>query len=767
MDKETLSNYGWIVILVLILSVLLALATPFGNFVAEGFKAVYTGLFDTSNNAIGIIIPGAEPHEPNTLYYYQPYKFDFDDTNSAEVIFHEDGAVDIYYKEDGYEWGEVYYPGDGATYGEGTVEFVGGLYDISEDGTQLLFEGNVVATMIPTPIHPLYMNTDYIEPDGEWEYVLSFNADGSGVYKEYYQGEEDYSWDIATGVFKYFDEHFEEHYYDDYDGQTYIERQAVYPNGTKIISYGNVYVLACTHPETEIRNKTDNYTGDTYCKVCNKLLEKGEYTGDLRFGLYQPGAISKYEAEGEDAIADMFMMSWEDLVSNGIIEIVNGQILHKEPEGPAPCSLEDDMDILDSTECGIYGDLIIPVDGSITGIMEEGFRSCGTITGIYMPDNITYIGPAAFCGCSSLNKVRIGNNVSTISEYAFAYSYNLNNINIPQNIKTIEDRAFDGTSLTTVTIPQGITNIGTAVFANCEHLASISVSSSNTRYHVVQGCLVDKNTKSIIASTLNASIPSNSSVVTIIGDSAFEGNHGLGTVTIPNNIVSIGTRAFENSSISKVVIPSTITKLSDYMFSDCYNIVNTGTVGSGASIEIPNSVTEIGQDVFSHSWKLTSVNLPNSVKTIGASAFAYCSNLEKVIIPNSVTSIGDSIFRECRKLSDVTLSTELTSIPTAAFIFCYALEEITIPEKVTTIGGSAFSNCTALKSITIPKNVTYMGTGAFYWCRAMTEAHFEVTTGWGKTVYHDGSNWSAIDVSSPTQAAKTITNAQWQYIIRK
>ena len=58
MDKETLSNYGWIVILVLILSVLLALATPFGNFVAEGFKAAYVGLFSTGENALGIIIPG-------------------------------------------------------------------------------------------------------------------------------------------------------------------------------------------------------------------------------------------------------------------------------------------------------------------------------------------------------------------------------------------------------------------------------------------------------------------------------------------------------------------------------------------------------------------------------------------------------------------------------------------------------------------------------------------------------------------------------------
>ena len=56
MDKETLSNYGWIVILVLILSVLLALASPFGLFVADGFKAAYTGLFDVENKAMDVVM---------------------------------------------------------------------------------------------------------------------------------------------------------------------------------------------------------------------------------------------------------------------------------------------------------------------------------------------------------------------------------------------------------------------------------------------------------------------------------------------------------------------------------------------------------------------------------------------------------------------------------------------------------------------------------------------------------------------------------------
>ena len=55
MDKETLSNYGWITICVLVLAVMIALATPFGEFVGKGFKATYEGLSDTTNNALGVV----------------------------------------------------------------------------------------------------------------------------------------------------------------------------------------------------------------------------------------------------------------------------------------------------------------------------------------------------------------------------------------------------------------------------------------------------------------------------------------------------------------------------------------------------------------------------------------------------------------------------------------------------------------------------------------------------------------------------------------
>ena len=88
MDKETLSNYGWIVICVLVLSVMIALATPFGQFIANGIKSTTQGLFDISQKAgiiAGLNLPdqnfnntsnGENAEETNCgIKFYQPYRY--------------------------------------------------------------------------------------------------------------------------------------------------------------------------------------------------------------------------------------------------------------------------------------------------------------------------------------------------------------------------------------------------------------------------------------------------------------------------------------------------------------------------------------------------------------------------------------------------------------------------------------------------------------------------------------------------------------------
>ena len=71
MDKETLSNYGWVVICVLVLVVMIALATPFGNFIAQAVKGTTEALFGASQNALdtGLSATGVKVSVPDAIDY--------------------------------------------------------------------------------------------------------------------------------------------------------------------------------------------------------------------------------------------------------------------------------------------------------------------------------------------------------------------------------------------------------------------------------------------------------------------------------------------------------------------------------------------------------------------------------------------------------------------------------------------------------------------------------------------------------------------------
>lgn len=85
MDKNTLSHYGWIVVLILILSVLLALATPFGLFVARGFEATYVAFTMGDYEGLGNLIDEAGGNE-HTAVIIPPPEVDDGDKDPDEGI---------------------------------------------------------------------------------------------------------------------------------------------------------------------------------------------------------------------------------------------------------------------------------------------------------------------------------------------------------------------------------------------------------------------------------------------------------------------------------------------------------------------------------------------------------------------------------------------------------------------------------------------------------------------------------------------------------
>ena len=150
-----------------------------------------------------------------------------------------------------------------------------------------------------------------------------------------------------------------------------------------------------------------------------------------------------------------------------------------------------------------------------------------------------------------------------------------------------------------------------------------------------------------------------------------------------------------------VVIPSKI------------NGVPVETIGNTAfqnsavtSVTIPDSVTAIYSGAFANCSQLTNISIPNSVTFIGFSTFEHCTSLKSITLPSSLNSISEALFFGCSQLTTIHIPDSVPSIQSYAFYHCENLETIRIPVSVTSIGNNAFADCPSLMTVTYPGSKT-------------------------------------------------------------
>ena len=432
-------------------------------------------------------------------------------------------------------------------------------------------------------------------------------------------------------------------------------------------------------------------------------------------------------------------------------------------DGNATTITPSEVSVIDCDE-SLSGDIVIPsilsyegINYSVTSIGDYAFYYCRSLTSITIPNSVTSIGDYAFYYCSSLTSVTIHNSVTFIGNSAFRGCVNLTSVTIPNSVTSIGASAFEFCdSLTSVTcLAETAPSLGVYVFFSTPSTKTLTYPcgsdystwqsattwasvecidiyvdlGNSLTYFPLTFAIISEGERTMKVSDCDVSatdveIPArvmyNGKLYDVIsiGESAFwncnsfiSNCSSLTSVNIPNSVTSIGNHAFYNcSSLTSVTIPNSVTSIGNSAFGWCRSLT---------SVDIPNSVTSIGNSAFNNCDSLTSVTIPNSVTSIGNWSFAHCSSLTSVTIPNSVTSIGDNAFYGCRSLTSIDIPNSVTSIGNQAFEYCSSLTSIDIPNSVTSIGEWAFTRCSSLTSVTIPNSVTSIRDYTFYYCSGL------------------------------------------------
>ena len=391
-------------------------------------------------------------------------------------------------------------------------------------------------------------------------------------------------------------------------------------------------------------------------------------------------------------------------------------------------------------------------DGA-TCIGTHAFFECKSLTSVIIPDSVTSIGNNAFYGCSALTSITFPRYLTSIDAYTCYQCSSLADVIIPDSVTSIGTHAFARcSSLANVTIGNSVTSIGSQAFWQCSALTSV-ISLSSTPPMAQAGFLancpelekifVPKGCGEMYRSATNWSNYADKIEEVSIGltytlssDGTTYSVAGLGTckdtdIVIPSMynglpVTDIGWGAFYNrDNLTTVIIPDSVTSITNYAFSSCDNLT---------TVIIPDSVTSINAYAFYESSKLTSVTIGNGVTSIGELAFAGCSGLKSVTIGNSVTSIGSQAFSGCSGLTSVHINNMAAwcSIPFIngmANPLYYAhnlymngelVTDLVIPDGVTSIGSRTFWDCDSITSVTIPGSVKSMGDYVFVFGDSLT-----------------------------------------------
>ncbi len=395
-------------------------------------------------------------------------------------------------------------------------------------------------------------------------------------------------------------------------------------------------------------------------------------------------------------------------------------------------------------------------------IPANAFNSCKNIKTVTVSSELVFLGEGAFRGASKLSALTLTIlTAEEIGAHAFDGCAELTGFYFPEGLKTIGEGAFTGcANLTEIVLPVSVVTVGEGAFTFCSALESITVAEENEKYKAVDHCLIEVDTKTLIAGCKNSVIPQHVGLIAIAPD-VFRGCTSLEVATLPDTLETIGSGAFRNcTNLTEIALPATLKTVGAEAFRGCSKLATVAlgaeaqlqTIGDSAfegckllvsfrgplnaleneetnAFEIPASVTYIGANAFSGCEKLASLTIEENSQlvTIGERAFNGCKLIAAIKIPAGVKKVGIGAFAGCDALTTITVEPgnetyediENCLIEVATKTLIAGCKNSTIPgnQDIEHIGDGAFMNCSTITSITIPATVKTIGDDAFSGCK--------------------------------------------------
>lgn len=415
------------------------------------------------------------------------------------------------------------------------------------------------------------------------------------------------------------------------------------------------------------------------------------------------------------------------------------------------------------------------IDEGVWDIGDEAFICCTNLQSVRIPATAEYFGLNAFGSCPNLKSIivdsankefdsrdncnaiietksntlavgcgesSIPSSVTTIRQGAFANCLNMESITIPEGVKQIEDEAFAGCyHLKSISLPQSLEYLGMYVFWNCTSLPSIVIPKNVKEIKhggLFQGC---NQLKSLTVEEGNGRYDSRSACNAIVETATNTLVTACAGTRIVEGIGAIGEEAFTGMPIHSLHLPKTVSKIENYAFYNCEELVSitvdeenpvySSPAGSNALLTkdgktlvlgcagtvFPEGITHIGEGAFwGNRVPMGALSLPEGIKVIGERAFSHCPNLWMLTIPSSVDSIGEYAFSYCPKLNIACLKGGGKMLAYGIFYRCEKLVAIELPQGMESISNIAFSHCTNLYSIGLPSSLQEVGRNAFKDC---------------------------------------------------